>query len=94
MEKVLPVLAEKQAAIPAVVHADGSGRIQSVSHETNPKFHGLIEEFEKLTGIPILLNTSFNLNGEPIVCSPRDALKTFYNCGLDILVLGNYIITK
>ncbi len=94
MEKVLPVLAEKQAAIPAVVHADGSGRIQSVSHETNPKFHGLIEEFEKLTGIPILLNTSFNLNGEPIVCSPRDALKTFYNCGLDILVLGNYIIIK
>jgi len=54
----------------------------------------LIEEFEKVTNIPIILNTSFNLNGEPIVCSPSDAIKTFYSCGLDTLVIGNYIIHK
>jgi len=94
MEKVYPVIPDKQDKIPAVVHVDGSGRIQTVTKELNPKFYSLIEEFEKITHVPIVLNTSFNLNGEPIVCTPNDAIKTFYSCGLDVLVLGNYIVQK
>jgi carbamoyltransferase len=94
MEKVQRVRADKRALIPAVVHADGSGRVQTVSPETNALFYRLISEFEALTGIPIVLNTSFNLNGEPIVCSPIDAIRTFHTCGLDCLVMGNYLITK
>ena len=68
--------------------------MQTVSKKLNPKFHKLIEEFHKLTGVPVLLNTSFNLNGEPIVLSPSDAIRTFYTCGLDYLVLGDYVIKK
>ncbi len=94
MEKVYPVIMDKRDQIPAVVHADGSGRIQTVIKELNPGFYSLIEEFEKITHIPIVLNTSFNLNGEPIVCTPSDAIKTFYSCGLDTLVIGNYIVHK
>jgi len=94
MEKVYPVITDKRDQIPAVVHVDGSGRIQTVIKELNPKFYSLIEEFEKITHVPIVLNTSFNLNGEPIVCSPNDAIKTFYSCGLDMLVIGNYIVQK
>jgi len=94
MEKVYPVIMDKRDQIPAVVHADGSGRIQTVIKELNPEFYSLIEEFEKITHIPIVLNTSFNLNGEPIVCTPSDAIKTFYSCGLDTLVIGNYIVHK
>jgi carbamoyltransferase len=94
MEKVYPVIMDKRDQIPAVVHADGSGRIQTVIKELNPGFYSLIEEFEKITHVPIVLNTSFNLNGEPIVCTPSDAIKTFYSCGLDVLVLGNYIVQK
>jgi carbamoyltransferase len=94
MEKVYPVIMDKRDQIPAVVHADGSGRVQTVIKELNPEFYSLIEEFEKITHVPIVLNTSFNLNGEPIVCTPSDAIKTFYSCGLDVLVLGNYIVQK
>jgi len=94
MEKVYPVIISKRDQIPAVVHVDGSGRIQTVIKELNPKFYSLIEEFEKITNVPIVLNTSFNLNGEPIVCTPSDAIKTFYSCGLDVLVIGNYIVQK
>jgi carbamoyltransferase len=94
MEKVYPVKPVKRDKIPAVVHVDGSGRIQTVTKELNPGFYSLIEEFEKITHIPIVLNTSFNLNGEPIVCTPGDAIKTFYSCGLDALVIGNYIVQK
>jgi carbamoyltransferase len=94
MEKVYPVKAEQRGDIPAVVHVDGSGRIQSVDRETNERFYTLISEFEKITGVPVVLNTSFNLNGEPIVCSPVDAIRTFFSCGLDVLVLGNYIVSK
>ncbi len=94
MEKVYSVKPDKRNEIPAVVHVDGSGRIQTVTNELNPEFYSLIEEFKKITSIPIVLNTSFNLNGEPIVCSPGDAIKTFYTCGLDALVIGNYIVHK
>jgi len=94
MEKVYRVRKEKQAEIPAVVHIDGSARIQTVIKETNEKFYYLIKEFEKISGIPVVLNTSFNLNKEPIVCSPKDAIRTFYSCGLDCLIIGNYCIHK
>ena len=94
MEKVYKIKSEKTGLIPAVAHVDGSGRLQTVDREQNPRFHKLISEFDKLTGVPVIVNTSFNLNGEPIVCTPTDAIKTFYACGLDALVLGNYVIEK
>lgn len=94
MEKVFMIKSEKRKMIPAVTHIDGSGRLQTVKKQVNPRYYRLIAEFEKLSGIPIVLNTSFNLKGEAIVCTPTDALRTFFSCGLDVLVLGNYVITK
>ncbi len=94
MEKVYPIRPEKRAVIPAVTHVDGSGRLQTVDRETNPRFHRLIEEFRRITDVPVVLNTSFNLNGEPIVCTPTDAIRTFFSCGLDALVLGDYVVSK
>jgi carbamoyltransferase len=94
MEKVYPIRKSQRKLIPAVTHVDGSGRLQTVNEEDNPLFYRLIKNFHAATGIPIVLNTSFNVNKEPIVCSPTDALKTFYGCGLDILIIGNYVITK
>ncbi|HEX2037240.1 MAG TPA: carbamoyltransferase [Chloroflexota bacterium] len=85
---------EKRAVIPAVTHADNSARVQTVTREANPRFHALIREFARLTGVPVVLNTSFNLKGEPIVCSPKDAIRTFYSSGLDFLVLGNFVVAK
>ena len=80
--------------IPSVTHIDGAARVQTVFENYNPKFYKLIKEFYKLTNVPVLVNTSFNLNGEPIVENPSDAIRTFHTCGLDILVLGEYIIEK
>ena len=80
--------------IPAVVHSDGSARPQMVTKFENARYHKLISEFEKLSGESVLLNTSFNVKGEPIVCNPREAIKCFYDTGIDILVLGNYLIKK
>ncbi len=79
--------------VPGVVHNDSTGRVQTVD-KTNLLFFNLINNFYKLTDVPILLNTSFNLNGEPIVESPSDALKTFYSCGLDYLIINNFVINK
>jgi carbamoyltransferase len=84
---------EKRGLIPAVIHIDGTGRLQSVSHKTNPLFWRLIKEFEKLTGVPVLLNTSFNEN-EPIVCKPKEALDCFLRTGIDVLTMGRHIIRK
>jgi carbamoyltransferase len=94
MEKV--VLAKKKAFkdIPAVVHKDGSARVQTVCKIANPIFYKLINEYYKITRVPCIINTSFNVNGEPIVCTPEDAIKTFFSCGLDCLVIGNYILYK
>ncbi|HHT9152758.1 MAG TPA: carbamoyltransferase C-terminal domain-containing protein, partial [Candidatus Hypogeohydataceae bacterium YC40] len=91
---VTPVKEEKRAQIPAITHVDGSARPQTVFKELNPLYYGLIEEFAHLTGVPLLLNTSFNLKGEPIVCTPQDAFNTFSKSGLDLLVLGNYVVKK
>lgn len=88
------VLPEKQKEISSVVHEDGSVRHQSVSSKTNSKYWNLINEFYKLTGIPMVLNTSLNVRGEPIAESPKDAIKCFYSNGLDVLILGNYILEK
>jgi carbamoyltransferase len=94
MERVLMFRPERRQEVPAVVHEDGSGRVQTVEREQTPRFHALIEAFGARTGVPIVLNTSFNLNGEPIVCAPEDAIRTFYTCALDVLYLGNVRIAK
>lgn len=80
--------------IPAVVHVDGSSRVQSVSADTNAVYAELIREFGRLTGEHCVLNTSFNLKGEPIVCTPADAIRTFFSSGLDALVIGKQLVTK
>lgn len=94
MEKTFFALPEKCDAIPAVLGADGSARVQTVTVAQNEKFHRLIEAFDRITGVPMVLNTSFNLRGEPIVCAPRDALRTFFSSGLDALFLGPFVIRK
>jgi carbamoyltransferase len=93
MEKVFPIRQEKQALIPAVTHVDGTGRLQSVDSTTAPRYYKLIEAFRQKTGIPILLNTSFNEN-EPIVNSPEHALECFLRTSMDMLVLENCVITR
>lgn len=85
---------EKQKEIPAVVHVDGTARPQTVKKEINPKFYRLIKAFEEVTSVPVVLNTSFNVAGEPIVCRPEEALRTFSSCGLDYLAIGNFLIEK
>jgi len=94
MEKVVPIRNEYRDKIPAVTHVDGSGRLQTVKQEHNEMFYKIIKEFEKITDIPLILNTSFNINGEPIVLSPDDALNTFFNSGLEHLFLGNFYVKK
>jgi carbamoyltransferase len=93
MIKVYPVRPEKRSVIPAVTHVDGSGRLQTVKKEDNPLYWQLIKEFENLTGVPVVLNTSFNEN-EPIVCTPQEALDCFLRTKMDVLVLGNYFIKR
>lgn len=94
MEKVYSIKPEKRTQIPAVTHTDGSGRLQTVTQEQNARYHSLISEFHALTGVPIVLNTSFNLNNEPIVSSPEDAVRTFMSCGMDFLILGSQLLGK
>jgi carbamoyltransferase len=94
MEKVLPFREAKRSRVPAVVHEDGTGRLQTVDQDSTRRFRELIQEFDRITGIPLVLNTSFNVNGEPIVNSPEDAIRTFYSCGLNVLYLGNVRIAK
>ena len=84
----------QRSTVPAITHVDFSARVQTVSVSTNPLFHDLITEFKKITGVPILVNTSFNVRGEPIVCTPVDAFKCFMGTDLDILVIGNYFFVK
>ena len=84
----------KKSSIPAVTHVDYSARIQTVHKETNPVFYSLISEFKKISGCPVLVNTSFNVRGEPIVLSPEDAFRCFMGTELDILVIDNFILLK
>ena len=80
--------------LPAVTHLDKTARIQTVNVKENRLYHGLLDEFRKLTGCPVLINTSFNVRGEPIVCTPEDAFNTFIKTDIDYLVLGNFILDK
>ena len=84
----------KRSDIPAVTHVDYSARVQTVHKETNSKYYNLIENFKKITKCPIIVNTSFNVRGEPIVCTVKDAYKCFMGTDLDMLVCGNYILYK
>ena len=84
----------KKSKIPAVTHVDMSARIQTVSKEGNIKFYNLLNEFFHITGVPILINTSFNVRGEPIVCSPKDAFNCFMGTELDKLIIGNCYLDK
>lgn len=83
-----------RSEIPAVTHVDYSARIQTVNADTNPAFHRLLKRFKELTGCPVLVNTSFNVRGEPIVCTPEDAFRCFMGNELDTLVVGNCVMTK
>jgi carbamoyltransferase len=94
MLMVAPVRPEKRAALPAITHVDGTGRLQTVVKETNPLYHRLLTRFGEASGIPVLLNTSFNLRGEPIVTTPQNAFRTFMASGMDALVMGPQIVLK
>ncbi|MBL9145545.1 MAG: carbamoyltransferase [Verrucomicrobiaceae bacterium] len=93
MMQVFQVRQEKRGIIPATTHADGSGRLQTVHKDTNPLYHQLITAFKELTGVPIVLNTSFNEN-EPVVCHPREALECFLRTKMDVLVLGSWMVRR
>lgn len=93
MMQVFQIRDDKRTQIPAVTHVDGSGRLQTVKSEANPRYHRLIDTFRELTGVPMLLNTSFNEN-EPVVCRPQEALDCFLRTRMDILVLGNVLIER
>jgi len=83
-----------RSEIPAITHVDYSARIQTVHKETNPLYHGLISEFEKIGQCPVVVNTSFNVRGEPIVCTPEDAFNCFMGTEMDVLAIGNLILRK
>jgi carbamoyltransferase len=93
MTLAYPVRTEKRGAIPAPTHVDGTGRLQTVTREANPRYHALISAFRELTGVPVVLNTSFNDN-EPIVCRPEEAIDCFLRTQMDALVLGDFLVTK
>ena len=93
MSEVYKIRDDKKIKIPGVVHVDGSGRLQTVNKKNNPIYYSLIEEFYKITKVPIILNTSFNEN-EPIVNKPYEALECFKRTDMDIIVLGNWILSK
>ena len=84
----------KRSEIPAVTHVDYSSRIQTVHEETNPKYYKLIQNFKKITNCPVIVNTSFNVRGEPIVCTIEDAYRCFMKTDLEVLVCGNFILYK
>ncbi|HEY2955531.1 MAG TPA: carbamoyltransferase N-terminal domain-containing protein [Candidatus Eisenbacteria bacterium] len=91
---VVPVRTEHHATLPAITHVDGSGRLQTVFRDSSPLYYSLIERFGKATGVPVVLNTSFNLKGEPIVNTPANAHNTFVKSDMDLLVLGNVLVRK
>jgi carbamoyltransferase len=93
MMQVFNVREEKRRIIPAVTHVDGSGRLQTVHRTTNRRYHNLIEAFWRLTGVPMVLNTSFNEN-EPVVCRAAEALDCFLRTGMDVIVLGDTLIER
>jgi carbamoyltransferase len=91
---VYNVKADKADKIPAVRHVDGTARIQTVNRQQHPLYHDLLTEFKKLTGVPVLVNTSFNTRGEPIVCTPRDAIECFWTSPFDALIINSFLLEK
>jgi carbamoyltransferase len=91
---VYDVIPEQAPRIPAACHADLTARVQAVSRHTNPRFHALLKAFGQLTGVPVLINTSFNVRGEPIVCSAKDAIDAFHSTPIDALVIGSFVLEK
>jgi len=94
MSFAMPIISKKQRYIPAVTHVDGTARLQTIEKSIDKKYYNLIDEFRKITGVPCILNTSFNLNNEPIVETQIDAINTFIRCDMDYLVIGDYLIKK
>jgi carbamoyltransferase len=94
MERALRFRPEMRGQVPAVVHVDGTGRLQSVKPDDNPRFHRLLTEFHRLTGVPLVLNTSFNVMGKPMVHSVEDAVAVFLTSGVDALAMGDYLFRK
>jgi carbamoyltransferase len=91
---VYDVFPGKAAAIPGVRHVDGTARIQTINRRQNQPYYDLLQAFYRRTGVPVLINTSFNTRGEPIVCSPRDAVECFWTSPLDALAIGPYLLEK
>lgn len=91
---IYDVRPERAAQIPAVCHADRTARVQTVQRDTHPRYHDLLKAFKALTGVPVLVNTSFNVRGEPVVCSPKDAVNAFFSTPLDALVIGSFVLEK
>ena len=83
-----------RSSVPAITHVDYSARIQTVHDDTNPKYHAVISKFKQITGCPLVVNTSFNVRGEPIVCTPTDAFKCFMGTEMDVLAVGNFVLYK
>ncbi len=94
MERTLRFKPEVRQRVPAVVHVDGTGRLQTVKREWNPLLHELLSHFHGLTGVPLLLNTSYNVMGKPMAHSVEDALAVFLTAGVDALALGDYLLLK
>lgn len=92
--KKLIYLLNKMKIIPSVTHIDGTSRLQIIEKEKNRRYYKLIKEFKNLTNIPVLINTSFNVKGEPIVCTPEDAYKCFKKTGINYLIMDNFLIKK
>jgi carbamoyltransferase len=91
---MLKVLNKQRSSLPAITHVDYSARVQTVDAERNPHFHRLVKRFYEITDCPVLINTSFNVRGEPIVCSPTDAVRCFLNTGIDVLAIGQFLVFK
>jgi carbamoyltransferase len=93
MTIVVPVRADQRNKIPAVTHVDGTARPQTVERDVSPRYWALLDQFERRTGVPVLLNTSFNIQ-EPIVCTPSEALRTFCQSGVDAIAIGGHWVTR
>ena len=91
---VYPIRKDKQRLIPSVTHVDGTGRLQTIEMKQNPRYYKLINKFENFSGVPVLINTSFNIKGEPIVCTPEDAYKCMMGTGIDYLIMDKFLISK
>jgi carbamoyltransferase len=94
MLRVTPVRPGVEERLPAVTHVNGTARLHTVSRGSNPLYYELLERVGERTGMPVVLNTSFNVRGEPIVCTPKEAVACFYNSGLDALVIGPFLLRK